>query len=699
MDKWLEADKGRKFCSENCFKQTWPKCTTCHKPMNQWITDERGKQFCSESCFSQTFPSCDCCGKKMKQWTTYENGKKYCSEQCAKQSWHKCSICSTPMNQWITDERGREFCSERCHSQTFPVCDCCGKRMKEWTTYKDGKKYCSEQCTKQSWFKCYSCSTRMNQWLETENGHKYCSERCLSTTWPKCDVCSKPMQSWSQTKDGKRFCSTECAEIILPTCDCCSSPMQEWYENELGAFCSNRCADTEKTCTTIASKIRVGIYSAGVTLSAAQYANNAVISTPRGHGFAAERANHLFDKLSGKKAILIGGDNAKNGADRLVDGIKIQTKYCKTGSKCVEECFENGKFRYLDNGRPMQIEVPSDKYSDAVQAMKSRISKGQISGVTDPNDAAKIIKKGNIRYDTARNIAKFGTVESITYDITNHAVNAAGVMGLSATVSFAYSIWSGQDFDSALKQACYSGLQIGGVVLASGVLTSQLGKTDLVRKGAKSAAETVLNKLDINPSVLKQLGIKDVQGNLVGAVATVAVVSSVDIYRMFDGKISGSQLFKNISTTAAGVGAGTVGYIGTGIMIISWGLNPIVGAIVCSIGATVTSSVGSSATKAMLNQFIEDDAEQMFRFFKSVLTELAMSFLLTEQEISEVSKTINSINFADEMRNMYSSSNRKSYAVYLVKPIIVQCVASRPPIVLPSNEQLLHVTRTIFEAG
>lgn len=37
-------------------------------------------------------------------------------------------------------------------------------------------------------------------------------------------------------------------------------------------------------------------------------------------------------------------NNALNGADRIVDGIEIQSKYCKTGSRCINECFsEDGK--------------------------------------------------------------------------------------------------------------------------------------------------------------------------------------------------------------------------------------------------------------------------------------------------------------------------------------------------------------------
>lgn len=38
----------------------------------------------------------------------------------------------------------------------------------------------------------------------------------------------------------------------------------------------------------------------------------------QGHGFAAEQANNLHDILTGKDAKIVGGDNAKDGPDRMV---------------------------------------------------------------------------------------------------------------------------------------------------------------------------------------------------------------------------------------------------------------------------------------------------------------------------------------------------------------------------------------------
>ncbi len=50
----------------------------------------------------------------------------------------------------------------------------------------------------------------------------------------------------------------------------------------------------------------------------------------QGHGFAAEQGNHIVDRVRLKNARILGDNNARNGADRLVSGTEIQTKYCST---------------------------------------------------------------------------------------------------------------------------------------------------------------------------------------------------------------------------------------------------------------------------------------------------------------------------------------------------------------------------------
>ena len=100
---------------------------------------------------------------------------------------------------------------------------------------------------------------------------------------------------------------------------------------------------------------------------------------------------------------MIGGDNERNGPDRLVDGVQIQSKYCSSGANCIAECFEDGKFRYFNaDNSPMQIEVPSDMYEAAVKAMEERIRSGQMKGVSDPAKAREVARKGHFTYAQAK---------------------------------------------------------------------------------------------------------------------------------------------------------------------------------------------------------------------------------------------------------------------------------------------------------
>lgn len=59
------------------------------------------------------------------------------------------------------------------------------------------------------------------------------------------------------------------------------------------------------------------------------------------HVWAAEDANAMADRLKGKRVDQVGRDNSANGADRIVNGVKIQTKYCKTASESVGAAFNN----------------------------------------------------------------------------------------------------------------------------------------------------------------------------------------------------------------------------------------------------------------------------------------------------------------------------------------------------------------------
>lgn len=49
----------------------------------------------------------------------------------------------------------------------------------------------------------------------------------------------------------------------------------------------------------------------------------------------------------------MGGDNAKDGPDRMVNGVNIQTKYCYDAASSVQAAFENGQCRCVNAARQM----------------------------------------------------------------------------------------------------------------------------------------------------------------------------------------------------------------------------------------------------------------------------------------------------------------------------------------------------------
>lgn len=498
--------------------------------------------------------------------------------------------------------------------------------------------------------------------------------------------------------------------------------------------------DTEKTLKEIYNKINSGqIEVTGGVSSGIIYGNVSNASTiygmdkfntPRGHGFAAEYANHLYDKIS--KGDLHGnvkltGDEidpntgriVKNGADRIVDGIKIQTKYCASGSKCISECFDKGKLKYLNpDGTPMQIEVPSDKYDAAVKAMENRIKNGEVPGIGDPSKAKDIVRKGHFTYEQAKNITRFGTVESIKFDAANGAIVATGAMGISTILTFAISIWNEEDFDVALKNAAYSGLKVGGTTFATAVLSSQLsraGLNSILVEGSEAivslmgpkASAMLVNAFrsggNIYGAAAMKSAAKMLRGNAITGAVSVIVLSSFDVANIFRGRISGSQLFKNIANTTSTVAGGTAGWvggasvgatIGSTIPIVGTAIGGVVGGI---FGSFVGGAAAGKVSGTILNGFIEDDANKMVKIVEKVFTKLAEDYVLNKKEAENIIDKLQDKLTGKLLKDMFASSDRHKFAKNILEPLVEEEAKNRKKIEIPMDSQLTKGLRDALE--
>lgn len=540
-----------------------------------------------------------------------------------------------------------------------------------------------------------------------------------------CESCGKQCENLIKTKNDYWVCSNECGNEVLPKCECCNKVMKEWITSNSEMYCSQLCIDTENKCRSI-FKNREGNknYSASA-IGGAKGAENAaetmIFGTPVGHGFAAERANDLYDKAMGKKSKIVGDDYAKNGPDRLVNGEYIQTKYYKTGSECIGDCFENRDFRYYNpDGTPMKIEVPSDLYEKAVKSMETRISNGQIKGISDPKEARNIVKKGSFTYEQVKNIAKFGKIESVTYDAVNGAIIAVNAFGISAAITFASCLWNGEGLKESTQNACLEGLRVGGITWVSTIAASQLARTGMnsVLRGTSDAIVKVIGpKIAANiANAVRGVGSRAIygvaatkslskilRGNILTAAVTSAIFISVDVVQCGMGRMSKKQVAKNSAVTVAGVGTGTAGWFaGAAVGAAAGSVVPFIGNVAGGviggiIGALCIGTAGSTLSKKGLDYIIDDDTKEMSDILCKVLNGLCINFLVSEEEFKDIEKKLKEVKMNKELLNIYRSNNRESYATSILKPLVCDVVSKRNLVLLPSENEIIKEIKDLFE--
>lgn len=431
----------------------------------------------------------------------------------------------------------------------------------------------------------------------------------------------------------------------------------------------------------------------------------------QGAGYAAEQANHLIDKLYGRDATILGDDNKLNGADRLVDGKLIQTKYWNTAQKSVGDAFSksDGLYKYRDaNGNPMQIEVPSEQYKKAVEIMRKKIAEGKVPGTTDPNDAEKLVRKGNVTYRQSVQIAKAGTIESLTFDAVHGVVIAANTFGIATTITFAKALWDGEKPHKAMDMAMYNGFKMGGIAFGTSVLSTQLTRTginkmllgpsiDVVKLLPSKVRHAMVNAMREGASIYggaaTQNLAKLLRSNVIASGAFILVMSVGDICDAFRGRISAKQLFKNIMTVVGGVGGAAIGGI-VGATVGSFLGGPTIGYYV---GSVVGGTVGGSGTNAVMNKFIEDDAVAMLCIINDRLVIQAQEYLLGEDELEVLLEDLNIILVQEKMLMMFASKDRIKFADDMLIELIEKIISWRVRILLPPDKEIIESLGRVCE--
>lgn len=419
--------------------------------------------------------------------------------------------------------------------------------------------------------------------------------------------------------------------------------------------------------------------------------NKSYMNGRQGHGYAAEYANLTVDRMLHKNVINEAqnldpntGKQVTNGADRIVNGTYIQSKYVADFPSLWRDAFASGEGRYIHDGEWMKIEVPRDKYVNYKSELQKKIDNGDLKGVEPGTDAGMFLKKGYISYEESVSIAKAGTIEGVMIDAANGIMCALPVATISAVIIFAQSIWNGDSADKAAKASFEVFIEGMGKVVAVHVVTSQLIRKNVqipitgttIENPLLDLANSLTGELKhasfAKTSIGQTLGLDNLTGQkLFSGTVTAIIYFGPDVCKYFQGRVSQKQLFKNVTSTAAGMAVGAK-----------------MGATMGIVGMVAGGILGSMATKKVLDAFIIDDAQEMFAIFKEEFIDvITMSRLSREEFIQIADWTVENDDFSNFLELMYSKEEPRAFAREYLNELVQYTYSLRQPITIEMIEE------------
>lgn len=197
---------------------------------------------------------------------------------------------------------------------------------------------------------------------------------------------------------------------------------------------------------------------------------------------------------------------------------------------------------------------------------------------------------------------------------------------------------------------------------------------------------------------------KMLRGNAITGAVSVVVLSSFDIANIFRGRISGKQLFKNIANTTATVAGGSAGWvggaaagaaIGSAVPVIGTAIGGIIGGLA---GSLLAGGASSKISNVALSVFIEDDAEEMVNIIENVFKDMAVEYLLNEDEANRIVKKLSKKLTGKSLRDMFASDDRKNFARNLLTDLVEEEIRNREHISLPTKKNMVKGLKLALES-
>lgn len=398
-----------------------------------------------------------------------------------------------------------------------------------------------------------------------------------------------------------------------------------------------------------------------------------------------------------------GGKTKVENIEYIKNEHFLQNIYCSTVKETVESSLSDEQLLYVNQLGAIKLEVPFDQYDEVVAQLTVRLQNEELAKDT--------VKQGAFTYRQVRYIAEAGLIEGLILEESGRVQLQNESLGMSAAIAFAQSAWNGATREEAVENAVYTGLNIVGEAVVDEILANDMQDIELddafelgsgvrgaiQKNGAKVVAKKAAGKFT-HKAMISSLAAKKtillLNANVVTGALVTGVLSTLDISRAVKGEMSKTQLFKNITKTAANV-AGSIGGMAIGASIgvlVPWG-STSTGALVGGIvGLIIGSILTSKIAGRILDRFIEDDAKEMLDIFEVELEQHVYDHLLNELELQKLLDIFKSkYKIPKLLRNMFKAENREQFSGEIIQKELINIYSERKLLKLPTISEIYKV--------
>ncbi len=353
----------------------------------------------------------------------------------------------------------------------------------------------------------------------------------------------------------------------------------------------------------------------------------------------------------------------------------LRSKYNSTGERCIDACLNYGELRYVnEDGSPISIEIPCDKYEEAASDLEERIREGITQSEIEPKE---ILKRGSLTYTQAKSLANEGRIKGLDFFEIDGSVECKHILGISGSVEYALSVWNGELKNESLVKGLVRAIKVYGEEFINGLdLDNTVDLTSYSRFARN--VYTTRSIVDVNLYKVKNYHI-DNEIHVDGIDLKEKSIKNIDLPLGIAGAFLGFIIVQICTDYGEIINNSMISVLLNSIVMIAFGLIVI------------------KSSRYLTDKYVKNNTQIIMEMFNEELEKVSYDNLLTEKEACIILKNITKGEVSRLLLDMKGSVNKKVSSSNIVTKETKFILDARRTVVLPSEYEIKEALNRLVE--